>query len=359
MTRVAVRILHASAGPGGGPLETLLVDARQRLAESHADAFRRLGAADVAIVAGPPDDTPFGARLRAIVARDCPDGLVVLGSGALALARPRDLAAFLDVAAGPPRRALANNRYSADAVAIAGAGALLELPDLPSDNALSRWLAEVAGFEVADLATRWRLAIDFDSPLDLILAGLDTTAPELTGARARLAAVAGVAANRRAELLVAGRTSASTLRWLERNAASRVRALVEERGLRASSRLALGVDPSLAATRPPRSLLGELLDRDGPDALGAILARLADAAVVDTRVLLAHGHGADEGLWPIAEDRFASDLLLPDRIGDPWLKTLTAAVAQAPIPIALGGHTLVGPALRLALGVRQEPAVAR
>ena len=67
------------------------------------------------------------------------------------------------------------------------------------------------------------------------------------------------------------------------------------------------------------------------------------------RVLLAHRFGADERDWPPAEDRFASDLLLPDRVADPWLRDLTASAAGARIPVALGGHTLVGPGLRLLL----------
>ena len=66
-------------------------------------------------------------------------------------------------------------------------------------------------------------------------------------------------------------------------------------------------------------------------------------------MLLAHRLGADERRWPAAEDRFASDLLLHERIADPWLQALTQAAAEAPIPIVLGGHTLVGPGIRLAL----------
>ena len=85
--------------------------------------------------------------------------------------------------------------------------------------------------------------------------------------------VRAVAADRRAELVLAGRTSATTLAWLERHAAARTRAWVEERGLRAASRLAQG-DRDAGGTRPdapqrrPASLLGALLERDGPGIAG-------------------------------------------------------------------------------------------
>jgi hypothetical protein len=79
---------------------------------------------------------------------------------------------------------------------------------------------------------------------------------------------------------------------------------------------------------------------------------LCDGALIDSRVLIAHRYGADEAGWPVAEDRFASDLLLPDRIRDPWLRDLTTAAAEAQVPILLGGHSLVGPGLGLALGPR-------
>jgi len=104
-----------------------------------------------------------------------------------------------------------------------------------------------------------------------------------------------------------------------------------------------------ATPRRPRSILGELLDRDGPEALALAVSRLADAAVIDTRVLMAHRFGPAESAWPSAEDRFASDLLLDSTIADPWLRALTssAATATADHPILLGGHTLVNGGLRL------------
>jgi hypothetical protein len=384
--RVLVLVLHRPPSDGDGPLARALLAERAALAVRHRAAFGAAGADDVRLVAEPDEAViPFGARLARLVrgARPAPDGIVVLGSGALPLARPADLRRLVEAARGAPGSALANNRFSGDAVAVSGAGVLGELPPLPGDNALPRWLAEVAGYEVRDLRPLTRLQLDLDTPLDLLLlAGrpgvgrsIRAAAAALPGpAAARLTAVREVLADPRAELIVAGRTSAATLSALERRAACRVRALVEERGLRASSPLALGqaqptgtragsggaaesssgpaipagtVGAHPHAQRQPRSVLGLLLDRDGPGALGAILATLGEAAAIDTRVLLAHRLGADERCWPADEDRFAADLLLPDRVSDAWLRTLARAALEAPIPVLLGGHTLVGPALRL------------
>jgi hypothetical protein len=349
MPAVTVRIMHPEPPPGAGPLETWVATARAELAGRHAERFAAAGASDVGIVAGPPDGLSFGARVRAIVAAGQPAGLVLLGSGAIPLATARDIRDLVTAAAADGRIALANNRYSADVIAIAGAGGTLaDLPDLPSDNALPRWLSDVAGYEVRDLRRRWRLAVDIDGPLDLVLIADGRTRQDAPSGidrgsvLERLAAIRAVARDPHAELVVTGRTSASTLAWLERSIAARTRALIEERGLRTSP----------PGQRAPASILGALLEGDGPGSLGSILARLADAAIVDTRVLLAHRLGADEARWPAAEDRFASDLLLADRIADPWLRELTAAAAAAPIPILLGGHTLVGPGVRLVIGGR-------
>jgi hypothetical protein len=368
LRRVSVRVLHSDPGPSAGPLERYLDRVRRENGERHVRGFRAAGADDVALLTGPPDDTSFGARLHGLRASlTAGAGLVVLGSGSIPLAGEADRSAFVDAARGAagPRAALANNRYSADAIAIAAATDLPAIPDLPGDNALPRWLGERAGWTVADLRRRWRLQVDLDSPLDAALVG-----PVGTGTEAalvelvlgRLDAVRALADDRHGELLVAGRTSATSLRWLEVHTACRIRAFVEERGLRASSHLAVGDDPADAATsrpaarsRPPRSILGVVLDRDGPESLGPALARLADGAIVDSRVLLAHRLGVDERSWPPPADRFASDLLRWEDVTDPWLRALTRSAAEASIPIVLGGHTLVGPGVRLAV----RPAVRR
>lgn len=349
MHRVAVRILHAGE-MGAWPLERALLDARARNAQRLAGLFIEAGADDVEIASGAAGNGSFGARLRALGTEVGSNGIVLLGSGAIPLATLRDVARFVEAARAGGRRALANNRYSADVIALGRAAVLRDVPDLPGDNALPRWLEEVAGFEVDDLRRRWRLQVDLDSPLDGLLIGDELPLVDATTVGARLEAVRRVAGDRRAELVVAGRTSAATLRWLERNAACRIRALVEERGLRASTVRALAApEAANGAAKPPRSVLGLLLDDRGPEALGAILFELGDAAIVDTRVLLAHRLGVDELGWPAAEDRFASDLLLADGIRDPWLRKLTRSARDAAIPVLLGGHSLAGPGVRLAI----------
>jgi hypothetical protein len=358
MPPVAVRILHPEPDAAAGPLTRWVAHARADLAERHRRGFLAVGADDVATIAGPPDDRSFGERLRGLIDPGERRGLVVLGSGAVPLATGADRRAFVEIAAADGEEALANNRFSADIVAISRVDSLPAIPALPGDNALPRWLEEVARYRLTDLRRRWRLGFDIDGPLDLVLLGLEATdrSIETATVAARLAAVRAVAADRRAEMLIAGRTSAATLEWLETHNAARTRAWIEERGLRAASRLAhaegtAAASPSSAAghARPPASLLGAALAREGPASLGELLARFADAAIVDTRVLLAHRLGADEAAWPVAEDRFASDLLLAERIEDPWLRDLTEAARRAPIPVLLGGHTLVGPGVRLVI----------
>jgi hypothetical protein len=365
-----VWILDRELPAGSGPLERLLGRARTLNAAVLRDGFRAAGADDVRIDVS-VDDTVFGARLRSLV-RSAPasSGGIVLGAGSLPLATATDFIRLVDVAQSGERRALTNSRFSADVVALGQVGMLLDLPNLASDNALPRWLAEVAGIPVSVMAGRQRLAFDLDSPLDLILldpeGGRSTVWREMTAladdpvlelAQRRLGEVAGVASDRRAELLIAGRTSAAAVRWLECRVQARIRALIEERGIRASTSAAQASAPT--RPRAAASTLGLLLERDGPDALGELVARLGDAALIDTRVLLAHRHGVDERAWPAAEDRFASDLLVDESIADPWLRALTRSARTARVPISLGGHTLVGPGVPFALARRTAAAARR
>jgi hypothetical protein len=345
VTRVVAVIFHHERQADAGPLSAVLATVRASNARRHAAAFARAGA-DVSIVDGLGGAATIGEAIRRAARAVGHGGMIVLGSGAAPLATAADHRELVRVAGGPPGQAVANSRFSADIIAIAGADRLGALPDVRSDNGIPRWLADEAGFSVTDLRSRWRLQVDIDSPLDAFLIAPVATEALLTRAdassepvAASLAAVAAVSRDPAGELVVAGRSSARGLAWLERATASRTRALIEERGFRTRA----------DGQRAIRSILGLLLDRDGPAAFGDRLAELGDAALVDTRVLFAHRLGGDERAWPSAEDRFASDLLLADRIADPWLRAVTESARDAAIPVVLGGHSLVGPGLRLAL----------
>ncbi|HXQ96582.1 MAG TPA: hypothetical protein VN800_06635 [Candidatus Acidoferrales bacterium] len=427
MPEVTLVLFHTPRRAGAPPLTALLDIGREALAERQVALFRRAGVDRVVLAAGrgalssqdgavspaagmvrfaagrpearaegtpaasvaagsrfefarplpplrPTGGHTFGEALAGLVRDERIDACVVLGDGAVPRLRLNDARRLVERARGGGAQALTNNRYSSDVCAVADAAVLRDLPPLPSDNALPRWLEERAGFDVGELGGRERLALDLDTPLDLALLAL---APDCPAPLRRLVSMSGlgvpradevrvVAADPRRELLVFGRSSSGTLAWLERHVRCRVRFLAEERGMRASSPLAIGAVPSRGETPPgstklppvvperqPRATLGRLLEREGPGSLGRLVATLADAAVVDTRVLLADRLGADEAAWPGAEDRFASDLLLADRVGDPWLRELTAGSLVAPTPIVLGGHSLVGPGVPLLLrGIR-------
>lgn len=345
VTPVVAIILHGVPGEAAGPLEVAFASMRAANARRLAGALAANGAATTIEVVR-PGGPAFGARLHAAAAANPGAGIVLLGSGSVPLATRADVRAFVEAAAadGP---VLTNNRYSADILAMPASAPMGEVPDVAADNGLPRWFSERA-VAVADRAGRWRLQVDLDSPLDGFLVGLDGEgdgrgAGPFERIRTGAERIRAVAADPAAELLIQGRTSAASLRWLERSTASRTRALVEERGMRTAR----------PGQRPARSVLGLVLDREGPAALGAVLAGLGDAAIVDARVLLAHRLGADETAWPAAEDRFASDLLLHEGISDPWLRDLTRAAAEAPIPVLIGGHTLVGPGLRLLIKGRR------
>jgi hypothetical protein len=155
LSGVLVVVLHPTDDDHAGPLTHWLTAIRADLAERHRVGFERVahglsgprgvrdpGAAlvdarvEVRVEAGRPDGRPFGARLRDIVATDRPEGIVILGSGALALATDRDRRRFVEAATSTAETALANNRFSADAIAIARVDRLPVIPDLPTDNEL-------------------------------------------------------------------------------------------------------------------------------------------------------------------------------------------------------------------------------
>lgn len=90
------------------------------------------------------------------------------------------------------------------------------------------------------------------------------------------------------------------------------------------------------------SLLGYLAEEVGFEGIVSALEKVADAVLIDTRVLFHHFH-----LDLTAQDRFNSDLLRPDAIDDPVARRITACLLSSDVPIVPGGHSLVSGGLRV------------
>ncbi len=229
---------------------------------------------------------------------------------------------------------MTNNFYSADLTAWSPAGALARTGPFERDNALPRRLRDEAGCEVTVLPRSVRTAFDLDTPAELaVLALSEATPPAIREALPPEAslplgpyrAFMPLLCDPDAEVLLAGRVGSAAWAHLERETACRVRIVSEERGL-----------ASAPEGHTPRSLAGRLLEELGAERFAEELASLADGAALDTRVLLAHA-----GSRAVREDRFQSDLLAPERVADPWLRDLTAALAAAAVPVLAGGHSLL------------------
>ena len=348
-----------------GSYGAVALTGQRLLAGELAERLGALGAAVAPLLPmRPPEGEAFhwgrwyAAAARAALASGSVDAIGYAGAGSLPLVADAALDDLLSPIAG---EVVANNRWSADAFVVSGdlPLALAALEACPTDNAAVRAL-ETAGFTGRDLSlTAWS-RFDVDTPLDLALLRVATSLPEgrrpaeavarflamaqLPGGKRlevpRLGELGAVIRDRAAELVVAGRLPAATLAFLETETACRVRAFVEERGMR-----------SARDAGRPRSVLAALMARSSPADLVAELAALGDAVVVDSRVLMAAvGGSADAAAWPPEEDRFASDFGDAGRIRTAWLAELTAAAAAASVPFLLGGHALVSDGMRILVG---------
>ena len=352
-------------GQAFGSHAAVAADGQRLLA---ADLSRRIGSLGAAVAplpaAAATSSHPFhwgrwftSAARSALEGAAAPiDAIGYAGGSALCLVDDAGLEALLSPI---PGEVVANNRFSADAFVVSGDldAALAALEPCETDNAGPRALND-AGFAWRDLGNAPWARFDVDTTLDLALLRLAT---RVAGTRPldgtlrgflemarlpgdaplevpHLGRIGEVMRDRGGELVVAGRVPASTWQALETETACRVRALVEERGMRSAR------DPD----SHPRSILGALMARSSPAELVGELARLGDAVVLDTRVLMAALAGSsDASGWPPEEERFASDFGDSARVHTPWLRELTEAAAGASVPFLFGGHALVSDGLRL------------
>ena len=352
MRNVTAVVFHAPLGPS--PVERMIergrcaaaLDLLERLHPAGADRIRLVSSGegiDLGAIPHPverihvsDESFHFGRTLQAIVQSEQSEGLVLLGSGSAPLLQVPHLNRLIEFARGDHPAALFNNFYSCDFAAIAHAEALLPL-DLPGhDNPLGFALAD-AGIPCHALPRSAESQFDIDTPTDLLLLSLvdhggqhlQAYIDKIQLQHPHLSHILGLLTDRSATLSLIGRINPTTWSLFEREVACRTSGLIEGRGMRSAHGDGIPV-------------LHQVIAADGPHAFFARLARSCDAALIDTRPLLATGK-----TLPSPDVRFNSDLLQPAHVADPGWRTFTEAALESRVPILLGGHSLVSGGLYL------------
>ena len=277
----------------------------------------------------------FGRRLRDLVRRHQAARPFYIGGGSAPLLATSELESIADTAMADEGTVVANNFFSCDFAAFSPGEALDRIDPPAIDNDLAFLLQRQAGLRNVPLPRTASTQLDVDTPVDLTILQLHPGIGPfcqrfLDSARldtSRVRATMRLFTDPTAEVIVAGRVGSHVLAHLETDLACRKRIYSEERGMRASGREARG---------EVRSLLGFFLAAVGPARFFASLGQLGQAAFLDSRVLFSH-----LGLQPAAADRFHSDLFEAEAIVDPFVREFTTAAREAPIPVLLGGHSLV------------------
>lgn len=339
-------------GMAGSPIEDAVHAARRAATFDTIETARRAEIEQAIVLTDDPDLAPdapgvevivdtgehhFGKKLAEIVRDRSLRSVIYLGGGSVPLLGEAGFAEIVSRLLAST--AVTNNRFSSDLIAWNPDAAGLNVVErVARDNSLARALQE-SGVDMSELPRTIETLLDIDGPTDLAVFALTG----LGGERLRTALdvadldpqpyrrLLPVFTDRISELVVAGRISSHVWQYMERETACRVRVFSEERGMEADGRADAG---------KVRSLIAFYMETAGVQRFFESLSGLGDAAIIDTRVLLAHKQIAASRV-----DRFLSDARRPDEITDPFLRELTEAAATSPLPVLLGGHSLVSGSL--------------
>jgi len=282
----------------------------------------------------------FGERLAGLMAAYPAQAYAYFGAGCAPLLGADTLAeAVVAVTRSPGPLAVTNNALSSDWIVLNCPQAVQHRVErLGRDNMLGPVLKYEAGVAVRDLPVSTAARADIDTPADVLafslypnlrphLAGFLANDPPAASALCRWRAACERLTTIGGRLTLIGRVAPAVWAQVEARTRCWTRVFAEERGMVASGRQAAGHVHSLVAA---------YLQRVGPAAFFAELSEMSDVVFFDTRVTL-----AALGRWPDARDRFASDALQPEAVADDLLRELTTAALAAPLPVLLGGHSLV------------------
>lgn len=232
-----------------------------------------------------------------------------------------------------------NNTQSADIIAFTVPEGIADI-DLPAmDNSLALSLRDQLGLEMELMPHSLGLLFDIDTPSDILVLGAGPFCGPRTKAAidnlrldySNLERAKAVLQDEYEDIVLIGRVGAPVIGRLNAILKLRLRVFSEERGMKSLGRI---------ENKEVISLLGLLIDHAGLAKFFDYLARVARCAFIDSRVLIYHYR-----YNPPDRDRFLSDLGRWEEIEHPWLREFTRAAVECPIPVILGGHSLVSGSL--------------
>ncbi len=277
----------------------------------------------------------FGRRLQDIINKYNLDAVFYIGGAAGPLLNITEIGEFCREVIANPKIVMTNNVQSADLVVFAPAQAINLLPELPTaDNPLANMLRDV-GLHKVLMPHSTGIHFDIDTPTDMLVLSINPEIGEHTRQAfemlnynvSHLLHAKNYLALPYADVLMSGRVGSPVITQVNTYVRCRLRVYSEERGMKSLGR---------EQNNLVESLFGHLMDMMGPREFFNYLSKLVHVAFIDSRVLFAH-----KKLHLSDNDRFYADLLIPEKIENEWAREFTQAVKDAPLPIVVGGHSMV------------------
>ena len=232
-----------------------------------------------------------------------------------------------------------NNTQSVDIIAFTVPDNINQVELPAKDNSLAMTLRDQLNLKMELMPHTLGLLFDIDTPSDLIVlkegpfAGSRTRkaleSMPLDGSK--LAAAKLILKEEYEDIAIIGRVGAPVIERLNSLLKLRLRVFSEERGMKSLGRI---------EAKEVISLLGLLMDHAGLEHFFQYLAQVARCVFIDSRVLMYHYQ------YEFSDrERFLSDLGKWDDLENPWLKEFTRLAVTCPVPVILGGHSLVSGSL--------------
>ncbi|NIQ38651.1 MAG: hypothetical protein GTN81_08675 [Proteobacteria bacterium] len=280
--------------------------------------------------------TTFGEKIRSIIEEYGIETVLYFGGGSGVFMSVEDMAGIARVALSSPGALWVNNFFSTDFAGFNTAQALPALDRCQRDNYLGRVLGRETEMKVYVLPPGLMTRFDIDSPADLGIlkiyrkkAGrhLEEFLSRVILDSLPLYEIMDVLVNRDRRILIIGRVPLDGASFFDRETACHVNFYIEGRGMEGREK---------SKGDHMWSLIGESIEEMGLSRFFDCLAGEADAVIMDTRVCFRHLR-----LHLSRQDRFFSDLLWPHRIEDGFLRSFTRRAIESPVPLLLGGHSMV------------------